>query len=69
MKLIYILPSLCLTLLTSHADETLNKTNTPDPDPILTVDKVAVPPPRQIFNAIKDEPFWILHSYQADMLM
>jgi|GEM_PF-4112279 len=69
MKLIFILPSLCLTLLTSHADETANKTSTTDPATTLTAKKVAEPTPSPLFKIAKDQPFWILHSYKARPFM
>lgn len=69
MKLIIMLPSLCLTLLTSHADEAATKATTLDPATTLKVNKEAELAPSPFFKIAKDQPFWILHSYQADLLM
>jgi hypothetical protein len=62
MKLIFILPSLCLTLLTSHADEAVTEAITPAPSTTLKADKVVEPTVDPLLNLIKDEPFWVLHS-------
>jgi hypothetical protein len=67
MKLTFIIPTLCLSLLTSHADETRGEPLKPPLTRPLTVDKVTELTPAPLLGIPKGQPFWIQYSFKAKL--